>query len=98
MPTSEPELRAALDLVRSDDNLLDPLLANFGELRFLPDDPVLHCASLRARKRTGDGGVVVHFSPARRMLKVLAQFGSGTSTTLTYQLRMYRVDAPRPRS
>jgi len=86
----EAELRAALDLVRSDDNLLGPLLANFEELRFLPDDPVLHCASLRARKRTGDGGVVVHFSPAKRLLKVLAQFSDSASSTLTYQLRMYR--------
>lgn len=88
MTYSEQELRSALDGALSVDNpFLRTLLAKFEELKFLPDDPAVRCASLRARQRTGPGALAIHYSPGGRVLKVLALFSDPEfSSTVTYRL------------
>jgi hypothetical protein len=98
MRISERDLRAALDgALVVDRTFLWPTLAKFEELRFLPDDPVLRCASLRARQRTGTGALAIHYSPGGRVLKIEALFSDPEfSATVTYQLpREYWPVEPR---
>lgn len=84
---TEIELRAALEWALSLDKVwLKATLTKFEELRFLPDDPALHCASLRARERGSNGAIAVHFSPGGRLLKVVAWFGPDFSAGGTYRL------------
>lgn len=84
---TEVELRAALDWALSLDKVwLKATLTKFDELRFLPDDPALRCASLRARERGSNGAIAIHFSPGGRLLKVVAWFSRDFSAGGTYRL------------
>ena len=81
---SEDTLRRALEWARENNRFVAALVADFGVLGYLAEDPALRLASLRGRQARGNAALAVFFTEAGRKLKIAAVYDNGLKTDIVF--------------